>query len=158
MSSSQSRFELQHALEQRQMKLREGAVRVQLLTERLDRFLLQIEEWLEKLPGRVDTIAILDDPDKDGQDFYLRLTRVGQSWRLMCKWVHSKPNPAIRQSDWVPVREASIHTKMQVADAIPLLIDRMGVAQADLVHKLEVCTSKLGTLAASFGIGPKGGM
>jgi hypothetical protein len=100
---------------QKSIEVRKAAT---ALTDRLVKF----EEWICKLPGRIECVVPLDTGDA------LTLRRAGSSWGLFV---------IVEANDEKPIRDCGVRLKMAAVRALPDFIPAMQAAQGDLIERLQ---------------------
>lgn len=88
----------------------------------------QFEEWMSKLPGKVE--AMYKDVSSR-TDFTLFFRRDGKEWRIMVSLNRFNP------PDWIPLVDSGLNIKMQAIRLFPDLLLAVQSAQDELVNDLQ---------------------
>ncbi|MDB5318537.1 MAG: hypothetical protein JWN40_168 [Phycisphaerales bacterium] len=124
------------------------------LTKRIEHF----QEWLGKVPGRVETDYYGDHPNaKDEEDralmsFVIRLNRSGKEWILSYathdeRWSHESSGPF---TEFKPLVDAPLKTKIAAVKMFPNILAAIEKSQIELVSELDAATSEYDAFAATL--------
>jgi hypothetical protein len=108
------------------------------LTARIEAF----EQWLNALPGRVETSLWIDDPAGDPQrSLIIELHRSGKRWILSYSWWHDEFSDPGDPIQWTPLMEAPVTVKIAAVRAFPQLLQRMVETQQKLAKQITEAQS-----------------
>ena len=127
-----------------------GSGKLNKLATGLSKRIEQFETWFSKLPGKVDTIYSIDDPDgTPNSELGFRVHRFGKRWILS----HGYGQYGIWEgTTWTPVAEASLETKLLAVSIIPQLLANVLNAQEHLARRLEQAHAEFDSFARLMGI------
>jgi len=144
-----SAADLKRALTQGSHALNEKA---SALSDRIRR----LQEFLSKLPGRVETHLTIGRWDGIA-DLHLvvRFHRTGRHWIFSYDFYHE--HHPDEDSNWRQLVDAPLEVKIAVVNKLPELLSEMLSSQQTMIHLLDSAHETLNTLAAEFGLDEKEG-
>jgi hypothetical protein len=115
------------------------------------------EDWLNTLPGRVDTtVWVRDGQTEEGECFFLlRLHREGKRWVL--SHGHYQQGMGPEDENWDRLTEASLETKLQAIEQFPALLRQIKKSQASLVERIEKANAVFDEFGRSIGVAKREG-
>lgn len=141
--------------------------RLNQLATKLSAQISAFEEWLNQLPGKVETELFFDVQraslaDRINgrrpvgivlatplQEFGIRLSRCGKRWALWCM-------PAIRADselpEWQMLKDASVESKWLAIQKLPEFLKRISEAQAIRISQIQEAHQEFARFADSIGI------
>jgi hypothetical protein len=116
------------------------------LTNRIVKF----EEWLGRLPGKVQA-AVYDSDDEDGDYYFvLSLSREGKQWKLR-HWTEHVYTDEIMGAI-TDLRDASIEVKIHAMGMFPRLLGAIRDSQFNFVTRSAAAAEEFDKFAALIGI------
>ena len=119
--------------------------------------IVEFQDYLANLPGRVEAYAWgrhpdADDNDEDQQAFGplqlgLFLHREGKDWVLSCGENHAADDSPVK---WKPLHEASLKVKIAAIKLFPDLLHAIETSQDELVAEIMQAMSEYDSFAAGF--------
>lgn len=137
---SRSPASILDSISKKSAKLREHAT---ALTERIKFF----EEYLSKLPGRVDTEYFGTHPDavtleeKKAMQFSIKLHRSGKSWALSYSTFSLATGDPDSTTEYKPLIDAPLKIKIAAMRLFPDFLAAIGDHQDQLVHEIAGATA-----------------
>jgi hypothetical protein len=130
-------------------KIKEGASEVRSAGDALNARIRAFEEWVAKLPGRVETTCTISS-DADGENStILNLKREGKEWTLYrYEWNEQMEHA----SDYKPLRDASVLEKAFAVSQLPKVLTEMVTAQKSMVEQAQRSTREFDTFAKAIGL------
>ncbi len=121
----------------------------------LSKRILAFENWLNSLPGRVETsfwdpIAVENDA---ARIFGLFLTRSGKQWALLYAY-HNEINP--NTPNWSPLADASVDTKLRAMRSFPKFLRAIRKTQEKREAEIEAVATDFDEFAEALGIKGEG--
>lgn len=130
--------------------LEAGSARISKLATSISQKLSAFEDWLNLLPGKVETTLWVDDPSVPNGDYQygIRFHRVGK------RWVLELTNCHVADSDplYKLVTDCSVEEKLLVVELAPQLLDKVSSAQAQLEKRLLTAHIEFDSFAKSIGL------
>lgn len=132
--------------------------RVNELATDLSKRILTFEDWLNELPGKVSTTLWVYAPDDtfDQYQFGIHLGRSGKRWTLSYAF-QQQCAPEQEFTDWKPLTEASIETKLHAAKFFPELLKKIVDEQERLAKTLSDAHVEFDAFAEEIGLSLKKG-
>jgi hypothetical protein len=145
------RASITDSIQQKAERVRQAADGV---TARIEKF----EEWLNRLPGRTETVTYVRHPEARDQDdmtaFGIRLARANKRWALSyASWEIDDPDEPI---NWQPLTEASLKLKLHALRMFPTLLESIEKSQQELVNEIEAATKEFDAFAETLGVHGEG--
>lgn len=130
--------------------LRDRHATVKRLTDELTNRIRRFEKWLSKLPGRVETLITMPDPDGD-DDFQvaLRALRSGKTWVVEYAYVFQNDWDSLT---WSLLGDAGVRLKVHAVSQLPRLIDEMVDSQECLVRDIGKAALRFDDFALRVGM------
>lgn len=153
-------------------KIEDGSQRVNQLATELSQRIIEFEDWLNQLPGKVHTTLWLPLPrDADGpRKFGLCLSRSGKRWSLSYghtggfrtqSWGRGVENQSDAYTsgddsdikiDWNPLSDASVENKLFAVKHFPQLLAKVTEEQDRLAKKLQNAHGEFDAFAHAIGL------
>jgi hypothetical protein len=137
--------------------IEQGSARVNELATELSRRIITFEDWLNRLPGRVETyhwVGLPKDPhDHRDPGLGLRLARSAKRWTL---WFAYSDMSEEGDVSWAPLAEADLETKMLAIKEFSDLLVKIKKAQDGRVHELRESLDAFQMFAQAVGIPVEG--
>ncbi len=134
-------------------EIEEGSRRVNKVATELSQRIEAFEQWLNKLPGRVETTLWVRDGGEGGYETYfgLLLHRSGKKWIVSYGYSDNSGRPDDDWS-WTPLNEASLEIKVKAVGNFPDLLKEIVKAQQSLTRRIEQAQSAFDDFAQAIGI------
>lgn len=129
-----------------------GSQRVNQLATELSQRIVAFEDWLNQLPGKVETfywITVFDEIPPHKYEFGLHFDRSGKRWTLSYTYQCDQDT---REIKWEPLSEASVETKLSAIEHFPQFLIEITEAQDALAKKLEKAHSEFDAFADAIGL------
>lgn len=119
-----------------------------MLNDRIKRF----EDWLSRLPGRVEAVCQINSESDGSQTEHLSLAREGKDWRLSVYWYDHGSGDTHSE---VLLRDAALERKMGAVTGFPSLLEAISKKQKFLATYAADAASEFDKFAEAIGM--KGG-
>ncbi|MCG8405528.1 MAG: hypothetical protein MI923_10060 [Phycisphaerales bacterium] len=122
------------------------------LSERIKAF----EEWLNRLPGKVEAVEWEAIPDLNAPPVVLlglRLHRSGKTWVLSYDYSRFNESHSIR--DWTLLSEASVNIKIDAVKIFPSLLKKIVSEQNEKIKELQSVHNTFDDFAKVIGMTAK---
>lgn len=130
------------------------------LSERIEEF----QEYVTRLPGRVEAVVYGDHPDAMSPDEHallslvLRFHREGKAWMLSYGTHHEEVNnDPDNPVKYQPLTDAPLRIKLAAVKMFPAMLSAVEKSQDDLVKEIESATAEYDAFAQALKIKPKEG-
>lgn len=134
-------------------KIEYGSHRVKELATELSSRVIAFEEWLNHLPGKVETTCWEQWPKDSTVEtvFGLCLGRSGKSWVLKYDFLRPQYDDPSDLS-WTPLTEASVEIKLFALKQFPKLLEAIVKAQEKVVREIEEAHFGFDAFADAIGL------
>ena len=134
-------------------EIEKGAIRIGQLATEMSGRILWFEDWLSRLPGKVETrLYEYYEPDQFGRSFFaLKLHRSGKRWIVSHASGFEPHSGEDYEPSWEPVSEATLETKVKSITLFPKLLDEILRAQIALTTRLSEAQVAFDAFASKLG-------
>jgi len=119
----------------------------------LSECIVAYENWLNRLPGRVQADAWLSLDEQTDNAFGIQLARQGKRWALSFAYGVMDSD---EQGEWRPLVEASIEDKLIAISMFPKLLEAIREEQVSKIERVKSTQAKFAEFAKAIGIQPGG--
>ena len=157
-------------------EIEDNSQRLNQLATELSTQISAFEDWLNQLPGKVETelffavqsegfdvprISLADMIIGDRQartvsavgparEFGIRFSRCGKRWALLCRPV--RPASDLEVFGWQSLKDASVESKSIAVQHLPEFLKRISEAQVQHISQIEQAHQEFAKFADSIGI------